>query len=552
MDSVTTALELRDPDGRAGGQDVGAADADYATGNRPTAPGQDYPRPPVADGADEFVYNADQPPDVKFRLVGKSLRKHDDLYRNPETRSGLVLVIPGDNPRQVTISTGTDLQAVINDRVRIIVVADGKPKGGRIPPAELASMLKSEVFLQEFPPLDRVVGQPLFLPDWVLTRPGYNDGGRGQRFYFAGGEALVYREPDAIRRFLDAMPFQEEADRTNAVAGALTVLLRNHWPGRKPFFPVTANRSHAGKGTLVAFMTGGCEAVQVTYESTEWAFQKSVTAALLHCPDLGVLNVDNVRVDGNGGVVRSAYLERMLHETRPTLYSPGAKDPVRTSAHFVVTATANDGRFNEDLMNRACPIRLQATGDLTRRTSPIGDPKGDFLPRNRVRIEGELRGMVENWKAADRPVDPAARHPSFPEWAAAVGGILKVSGFGAFLANQATRRSEDDPVRRALATLGAAYPGEWLRTEDWAGRVAKLDLSKLLITAADRDSPVGRVRGVGVSLSNHAGETLVADSEDESVVLTLEKRRRRFDGGEPQTRYRFEVVGRRPVPADPG
>ena len=45
-------------------------------------------------------------------------------------------------------------------------------------------------------------------------------GGRGQRFYFAGGEVLVYPEPDAIRRFLDAMQFAGEADRTNAVAGA--------------------------------------------------------------------------------------------------------------------------------------------------------------------------------------------------------------------------------------------------------------------------------------------------------------------------------------------
>ncbi len=34
--------------------------------------------------------------------------------------------------------------------------------------------------------------------------------------------------------------------------------------------------------------------------------------------------------------------------------------------------------------------------------------------------------------------------------------------------------------------------------------------------------------------------------------LQLEKARRRFDGGEPQKRYRFEVVERRAVPADGG
>ena len=90
-----------------------------------------------------------------------------------------------------------------------------------------------------------------------------------------------------------------------------------------------------------------------------------------------------------------------------------------------------------------------------------------------------------------------------------------VNGFGGFLANTATRQSEDDPVRRALAVLGVAYPGEWYRTDDWAARVAKLGLMKVLIPAADQDTADGRIRGTGVVLSNHAEETLVAETEDE-------------------------------------
>jgi hypothetical protein len=511
---------------------------------------QDYPRPPVTRRLEEFIYEADAPPDVKFRKFGRRLSQFGDLYRHPDFGSGLVLVVPGKYPRQVPVLTNNDLLAVTNDRLRITVVQDGKAKGGRIPPAELGSMLKSEVFLQEFPPLDRLIIQPLFLPDWEMTRPGYNDGGRGQRFYFAGGEVLVYPEPDAIRRFLDAMQFAGEADRTNTVAGALTVLLRNHWPGRKPWFPVTANRSHAGKGTVVAFMSGHSEPEQVTYECTDWAFQKAVVTAFHHRPDLGVLNIDYIRLDRKGDVVRSAFLERVLHEEEPVLYSPGTRGPLRVHDQFVVCATVNEGRFSDDLMNRAVPIRLEATGDLAQRRSGIGDPKREFLPRNRDRIAGELRGMVEKWKAAGRPLDEAARHPSFTEWAGEVGGILMVSGFQSFLANAAARRSEDDPVRRALAVLGAAYPGEWYRTEDWAARVARLGLTKVLIPVADQDTAAGRVRGTGVVLSNHAGETIAAETEDAVVTLTLQKARRRFDGGEPQTRYRFDVVDRRPVPVD--
>ena len=56
----------------------------------------------------------------------------------------------------VSFFPNNDLLAVTNDRWRITVVQDGKPKGGRIPSPDLGSMLKSEVFLREFPPLDRL------------------------------------------------------------------------------------------------------------------------------------------------------------------------------------------------------------------------------------------------------------------------------------------------------------------------------------------------------------------------------------------------------------
>ena len=100
-----------------------------------------------------------------------------------------------------------------------------------------------------------------------------------------------------------------------------------------------------------------------------------------------------------------------------------------------------------------------------------------------------------------------------------------------------------------LARLGAAYQCGWSTLAEWAERIAKLGLTKLLIPVADQVSSEGRVRGTGVVLSNHAGETLTAESEDEVVTLILSKHRRRC-GGEPKTRYQFEVVERCSVPLD--
>jgi hypothetical protein len=42
----------------------------------------------------------------------------------------------------------------------------------------------------------------------------------------------------------------------------------------------------------------------------------------------------------------------------------------------------------------------------------------------------------------------------------------------------------------------------------------------------------------------------VADGEDETVTLKLEKARRRFDPGEPTTRYRFVVLHSQPAPEE--
>ena len=69
---------------------------------------------------------------------------------------------------------------------------------------------------------------------------------------------------------------------------------------------------------------------------------------------------------------------------------------------------------------------------------------------------------------------------------------------------------------------------------------------------ADGPQPVGAERGTGVVLSRHELETFLVETEDEVVTLRLEKARRRFEPGtEPETRYRFVVLQRDPIPEDP-
>lgn len=529
-----------------------AADGPWTgTNTDETGTPRDYPTPRAVRHRAAFDWYEDRYPVDNFAGLGRQLAQAGDLFRNTTYGGGLLLASPVPHVPPIQVTDAAALDAIIADRQRVRVIKAGNVKGGTVPSRYLRTMLASEAFLQQFRPVDVVGRASKYLPDFTITRPGYNDGGYGQRVLHIGDAPWVEFDLDATIRFLDVMDFATEADRTNAVAAALTVLLRNHWPGGKPCLIVTSSKSHGGKETIVAFAAGPVRHVSVSYERADWALQKALVAALKQEPDIGLVDVENARLDRGQEEIRSAFLERFLTDPEPLLYSPGTGRPVRRPNDIVVALTTNFGAVCEDLHNRGLPIHLDPVGDVADRRSPIGNPKLEYLPANRDRIEAELRGMVERWKREGSPLDPAARHPSGP-WAAVIGGILMVNGFAAFLGNCALRRTADDPVRRGLGLLGAARPDEWLRSGDWAALARGLGLVKAVVPQGDRDTDLGQERGVGVVLSAHRGETYSVETEDRHLVVRLEKARRRFDEGEePQTRYRFARLRAEEIPEDP-
>ena len=155
------------------------------------------------------------------------------------------------------MTKGGELAPIIVDRVPVQVKKGGKQKGSKIDAAHLNAMPRSRCFLDKFRPVDHVSDVPLYLSDFSLTTTGYNDGGPGHRIVHTGGNAEVSDSLKTITKFLDVMEFESNADRTNTVAAALTVMLRNFWPGGKPIIVATANKSHAGKDTVIALGATG-------------------------------------------------------------------------------------------------------------------------------------------------------------------------------------------------------------------------------------------------------------------------------------------------------
>lgn len=487
-----------------------------------------------------FLWNEDTPPAENYARLGARLAGSDDLFRSPEYGSGLTLLLSNGKP--VQIDKGEGLLPVIIDRVPVQVIRDGKPKGGRIAAAHLNAMLKSESFLGNFRSVDRISTHPVCLADWSITMPGFNDGGEYHRILFTGKSVEQSSSLDTINQFLDVMDFSTPADRTNAVAAALTVLARDHWPGGKPIILATATKSHAGKDTVIEFAAGLAAKVSISYQETDWALERSFVGTAKTAPDAGIIVVENARLGGRHGQIASAFIERFATDPEPMLFSTGTGKPLRRRNDIVLAISTNFGTVSEDILNRSLPIHLAPVGDVADRQSPIGNPKYQFLPAHREKITSELFGMIEQWKAAGMPLDENARH-SFSLWAQTIGGILKVNGYKDFLGNYRTRRTLDDPIKLGLSILGAARSGEWLRPGEWAETMAQAGLTKTLIQSHERDTDAGRTRALGVLLSAHENESFDLETESHRLRLKLKRLRARF-GGEPHVRYRFEEVER--------
>jgi hypothetical protein len=511
-------------------------------------------RPTVSDGdrpeSDQqqalLIWDEDDQAADNYRKLGERLSQSNDLYRRPGYASGLLLLLEGG--KHAVIIKGADIAPVIVDRVPVLVLKNGKPKGSRINAAHLQTMLSTECFLGQFHKVDQVTTTPAYLPDYRLTQPGLNEGG-GQRILYVGPQPVVLDSLDAINAFLDVMSFEAEADRTNAVAGALTVLFRNHLPGGKPVLIVTANKSHAGKDTVITFAAGTADSTSISYQATNWAVERNFVGAVKSNPDVGVVVIENARLDRGDKFLASAFLERFATDPEPLLFSTGTGPPVRRRNDIVLAISTNFGSVSEDLMNRGLPIHLNPVGNVADRVSPIGNPRLEYLPANRERIAAELRGMIDRWKAAGKPLDENVRHP-FSVWAKRVGGILRVNGFSNFLGNYGVRKTVDDPLRKGLGLLGAQAPDTWLQATPWAKFVSDLGLVKAVIPPADQDSEKGRARGLGVVLKAHTGETFQTETETEKLTLRLEWRRGRFQGSDPEVRYRFVLVGQEALPHD--
>ena len=340
-------------------------------------------QPPIED---KFVWKVELGAKKNYGRLGERLARCDDLYRNRSNGLGLIQVLPNGKTR--LINRASELAPVLADRISMVVTKDGKVTSEMPQAGHLNAMPRSEVFLSCFRAVDEVVRTPYYLDDFTLVQPGYHDGGPGKRILYVGAVPEIGDGMATITAFLDVMEFESRADRTNAVAAALTTLLRHHWLGEKPLYQITATKSHAGKGTVAEFARGSVGKADILYESIDWPMQSQFQRQVKLDPDLGVIVFDNVRLDSAGGrgkFIRSAFIESFVTNAEVMLASPGAGEAISLPNKYVVVVNTNDGALSQDILNRALPIHLAPKGSISTTDSPpSATPSWNSCPRTAI------------------------------------------------------------------------------------------------------------------------------------------------------------------------
>jgi hypothetical protein len=392
------------------------------------------------------------------------------------------------------------------------------------------------------------------LPDFSPSKPGYNKQGG---VLHLGPAVQIIEGTATINKILDLMEFHDNASRTNALAAALTVPFRHHWPGGKPMVLITANKSQSGKGTLMNFIRGSCPKVDIRYQNKDWPLEQSLQRQLQKRPEAGVIVFDNVRLGSAGGgrEINTALFESIITDTELVLSAASVKQVLSEANKYVVLLNTNEGLLSIDLLNRSLTSHLAPTGDLEARLERMKkelgglDVKQEWLPANQAKIEAELWGMIDKWVKAGKPEDTTVQYQMAP-WAKTIGGILMVNGFTDFLGNFKAVRAAVNPIRQAIADLAfyAAWAarryGKPLPTTELAKLVIDYGLHKDLKVYGANASLCAQM--LGECLTPYLGETFTARTASEEITYRLSKKATHWNGKKSpvQRRYVFEEISR--------
>jgi len=314
--------------------------------------------------------------------------------------------------------------------------AEKKPA---FPPVALAADLLA-VPRSTLPRLQRIVRAPIFTADGrLLTTPGYDE---ASGIYLAPTLTLppIVEAPAAsdivdarelLCELLADFPFVTNADLAHTIALLLTLVLRE-MVSCVPMFVISKPTPRTGAGLLtkvLSMILTGSPVGAATISRDEDEMRKRLTAILLASPSMTLLDNLHGRLDS---AALAAILTTPVWEDRLL----GRSQTLRVEVRTVFVVTGNNVTLSKEITGRSVLVRLDPKlEDPSTRTGFRHPDLEAWVAEHRGRLLAAVLTLGQAWIAAGRPMGDVA-FGGFQEWAAVLGGALKVAGVEGFLGNR--------------------------------------------------------------------------------------------------------------------
>jgi hypothetical protein len=321
------------------------------------------------------------------------------------------------------------------------------------PPVNVVKTLRRRGRLR-FPILAGIINAPTMRGDGsILDTPGYDET-TGLLFdplgveFPAVPEHPTYGEARAalalLKDLISTFPFVEEVDRSVALSGILTVLVRRSLP-TAPLHAYTAPIAGSGKSMLVdlaSIIATGHEAGVIAQGKSEEEMEKRLGAVLMAGDS--VIAIDNCEVPLGGEL-----LCQMLTQTRVKARILGHSSAPELSTGASSFATGNNLVLVGDLTRRAMLCRLDPKHERPE-TRPFDRNPIAFAKTNRPALVAAALTVLRAFRVAGGP-EQETPLGSFEDWSHTVRDALIWLGSADPVASMETVRRAN-PV---TANIGA-------------------------------------------------------------------------------------------------
>lgn len=380
--------------------------------------------------------------------VLEALARDADVFRRGNM---LVTVNPGEDFTGLRAKTNVELGPTIvplgTEGIRSLITRDvclvkRDAKDGTIsrvhPPSWLAGNLMARGSmnrgLEVVPPIDGVRETPILRADGtVLSTSGY-DADTAMLLLDRGCYPTIPESPtheDAIasvellkEAFVD-FPFENESDRSAALAAVLTFFARPAYSGPTPLFFVEANKAGTGKGMIIDAITQitlGRLVERQSLSEEEEETRKKITSVLMSGSPMGFIdNIDSTF----GGPALDAVITAQVWTDRVL----GGNSMVQIQNRTVWMCTGNNPEFRGDMARRICRIRMvtpEQNPEL--RTNYKHERLIDWIKQVRPQLVRAALTVLRAYQVAGRPKQQMRSWGSFEGWSDFVRAALVFAG----------------------------------------------------------------------------------------------------------------------------